>query len=1056
MAHKPSLSLTVRCLSTRTIRHSGKLEGAVEVYQSLPKLLGANGENAVPVKVWLLPLTCLDSTAAKLVRQISIGLVQECQSVLEDFSDLEMRCNDALRTQTAQQFPQIGKKLKTFKQKCSEFKLEFQQTLAKKLPSIRGGGEEEAVLAEILRKTCSSPFNSKDLNEWMDCKEREISILKSYTNMMKNTQIVPRENDLHEKFSMQSTLCVLSSPRWEVMNRTSQLYQTTFNKHPNQTMPKIHTLQIREGTWYSRKSKKHEKQSKALQGQQGEQEHHISDSGFNKRDTERCQHLPLYRRLSVSENFEPPSKPATVTGSDINHSSVTLKISPPRFGAEDITSYSVEYCVSGEDGWKQETASKAEEVPVSGLSPNTEYMFRCRAETPVGAGPANEVSGSIKTLPCSPPGKLHVESNSREISVSWEKPAELGQDVHVLSYIVEYAKPDQQVKEEDLHWEQMMARAEKAIISGLQPETEYAVRVRCDCGAAGRSKESIAVNVGTTKRDRLKESLKSKSKRINSESPSVYKLPLTEEDMDVDGCRGYAFGKESMRQNRTIMILGATGSGKSTLINGLINYIVGVEWEDDFRFKLVDEDQSRSQAESQTSEVTVYKINHQEGFKIPFSLTVVDTPGFGDTRGIGRDKEITEQIRRLFTSANGVSEIDAVCFVTQASLARLTATQRYVFDSVLSIFGKDVAENIQMLVTFADGKQPPVLEAINHSRVPCPKNELGFPVHFKFNNSAFFADNRSSNERASDENSDEDDDDFDEMFWKMGIKSMEKFFNALAKLTTKSLLMTQEVLKERRHLEAAVEGLQPQVKAGLAKLEQIKTTKEKIKEHETAMTSNENFVIEVDVIKPVKKQLTKKGEYITNCQNCSITCHYPCMIADNSQKHGCASMDSSGRCTVCPGKCIWNIQLGLCTSKRSQTLEELKVKYNKAAKEKMTVQELIESQEEEIDQLQEMIVSLMDQSSNSLTRLQEIALRPNPLTTPDYIDMLIEGEKAEAKVGYQARVRSLEEMREKATIISRVANRQKLTKTEEELSREKQETQKKKGFLKKVANFFGY
>ncbi|KAF3857707.1 hypothetical protein F7725_010908 [Dissostichus mawsoni] len=113
----------------------------------------------------------------------------------------------------------------------------------------------------------------------------------------------------------------------------------------------------------------------------------------------------------------------------------------------------------------------------------------------------------------------------------------------------------------------------------------------------------------------------------------------------------------------------------------------------------------------------------------------------------------------------------------------------------------------------------------------------------------------------------------------------------------------------------------------------------------------------------------------------------------------------------------------------------------------MTVQELIESQEEEIDQLQEMIVSLMDQSSNSLTRLQEIALRPNPLTTPDYIDMLIEGEKAEAKVGYQARVRSLEEMREKATIISRVANRQKLTKTEEELSREKQETQKKKGIV---------
>ncbi|KAA8577427.1 hypothetical protein FQN60_006986 [Etheostoma spectabile] len=194
--------------------------------------------------------------------------------------------------------------------------------------------------------------------------------------------------------------------------------------------------------------------------------------------------------FSVSEDFEPPSKPETVAVSAINHNSVTLKVSPPRFGAEDITSYSVEYCVSGEDGWKQKTASKAEEVTVSDLSPNTEYMFRCRAVTSVGVGPANEVPGSTKTLPCGPPGKPRVEPNSREISVSWEKPAGLGQDVHILSYIVSYAITDNGMKEEDLQWKEMMAGTEKAIISGLQSETEYVVRVRCDWGEAGRSKEA--------------------------------------------------------------------------------------------------------------------------------------------------------------------------------------------------------------------------------------------------------------------------------------------------------------------------------------------------------------------------------------------------------------------------------------------------------------------------------------------------------------------------------------------------------------------------------------
>ncbi|XP_030257458.1 uncharacterized protein LOC115571939 [Sparus aurata] len=1046
-------------------------DDAIQVYQSLPNLLGANGENAVPVKVWLLPLTSLDSSAAKLVRQISVWLVQESQRVLEDFSELEMRCNDAMKTTTAQQFPQIGTKIKTFKEMCSEFKLEFQQMLAKKLPSIRGGGEEEAGLTEILKKRHSSPFNSKDLNKWMDCKERELCILKSFTNMMKNTKIIQSDSSLHEEIlSANYAVCFvftsLGSDEPYLSTLSNYLRQTT---KPDEGRGS-RTHDVEKEQWYLLKEVADTMRSKATLFSDFAE---VNKENKNTKylavgltdETQKGSSIYLYKDgSSVTKNFEPPSKPETLTVRDIKHNSVTLKISPAKFGAENITSYSVEYCVSGQDGWKEKTAAEAEEVTVSNLSPNTEYKFKCRAVTSVGVGPAYEVSGSIKTSPCSPPGKPQVEANSSEISVSWDKPVELGQDVQILSYIVEYTKTDSREKEEDLQWTQIMLIAEKTIISGLQSETEYVVKVRCDCGEAGQSRESISVNVSTTKCkfERLAEYLQVVSKKINSDSPSVYKLPLEEEDMDIDGCRGYNFGKESMRQNRTIMLLGATGSGKSTLINGMINYIVGTEWKDNFRFKLVDEDQSRSQAESQTSEVTVYKLNHQEGFKIPFSLTIVDTPGFGDTRGVGRDREITEQIRRLFSSVNGVSEIDAVCFVTQASLARLTATQRYVFDSVLSIFGKDVAENIAMLVTFADGKQPPVLEAINVSEVPCPKNDIGLPVHFKFNNSALFADNRSCSDRNCDGDSDEDDDNFNQMFWNMGAKSLKKFFTALGKMTTKSLLMTKEVLQERKHLETAVEGLQPQVKAGLAKLEEIRRTKEKIKEHEAAMTSNENFEIEVDVIKSVKIPLTKKGEYITNCQKCFITCHYPCMIAEDDEKCGCASMDQSGMCTVCPGKCIWSVHFNqtyrwdYVQVKEKRTLRELKDKYEKATKEKLTIQDLIERQEEEIVHLQNKLVSLIDQSANCITRLQEIALRPNPLTTPEYIDMLIEGEKSEAKTGYLARIQSLEAMKERAKIISKVAERAKLTKTEEELSEEKQKKQEKKGFLKKITNFFGY
>ncbi|XP_038125933.1 stonustoxin subunit alpha-like [Cyprinodon tularosa] len=171
---------------------------AMQLYQNLPELLGPNGEHAVPLKVWMMPLSILHPSAAKLARQVSAALVQEAQRVLEDFNQLEVRCNDAIKA-TAEKFPQNSQILKHFKDMCSDLKLELQQDLAKMLPLIRGGAEEEAVLADILKKRHSSPFSNKRLNQWMEFKEKESCFLKALISMMKNAKILPFPNQLYEE-----------------------------------------------------------------------------------------------------------------------------------------------------------------------------------------------------------------------------------------------------------------------------------------------------------------------------------------------------------------------------------------------------------------------------------------------------------------------------------------------------------------------------------------------------------------------------------------------------------------------------------------------------------------------------------------------------------------------------------------------------------------------------------------------------------------------------------------------------------------------------------------
>ncbi|XP_057368811.1 uncharacterized protein LOC130689886 [Daphnia carinata] len=377
------------------------------------------------------------------------------------------------------------------------------------------------------------------------------------------------------------------------------------------------------------------------------------------------------------------------------------------------------------------------------------------------------------------------------------------------------------------------------------------------------------ITASNTDQTRLPIEIKNEcSSMKNVNGMSVYKLPLKESIFSGESSiiRRFSFGEPDTfgsKPFKTILLMGATGSGKTTMINAMVNYVLDVQWEDPFRFMLIDEDGTTNQAFSQTSEITAYDIHYRNGFRIPFSLTIVDTPGFGDTQGIERDKQITSAIKQFFEHENGIQALDTVGFVVQSALARLTSSQTYIFNSILSIFGKDIGENVSFLVTFADGRQPSVLAAIKIANLPCRLDSNKEPCYQSFNNGVVYVSNQIPGDQRS------------PLDWNDAMKNFQLFFTELCEMPIKSLKLTKDVLEFREIYRNTIQFLKTTIQAHLMKMEELREIEEKIALNKDYVNANKDFEITVKV--PKKKQIElKTNEKALNCTNCKVTCHCPC------------------------------------------------------------------------------------------------------------------------------------------------------------------------------------
>ncbi|XP_062391936.1 uncharacterized protein LOC134079846, partial [Sardina pilchardus] len=464
-------------------------------------------------------------------------------------------------------------------------------------------------------------------------------------------------------------------------------------------------------------------------------------------------------------------------------------------------------------------------------------------------------------------------------------------------------------------------------------------------------------------------------------------LPTKRSDIDGNSAvRRWTFGrKHKSAKIKTVLMVGETGAGKTTLINTMVNHVLRVKWEDQLWFQITEESEKKLLTESHTSHITVYEMETSSSY-----LRVIDTPGYGDTTSKKLDEQVSKNLHILFSSENGIHEIDAVGLVVKSTQNRLTEFQKYIFDAILSLFGKDIEENIVVLITHSDGLPAEnVLTALREGEVPCAMDDSETPRHFLFNN-------RQTENRE------------EEGFkrpYDLGQRSMESFFSFMECVDAKELKMTEGVLRERKRLAACVHNLQDAIKMEELTQTELMQTQKALKENKKKPTKD--FTYEVDeaykAMVPIESSWWHLSKTATCCTVCKENCHYPgCWFAKDLSL---CSVMKDGHCTVCSNKCPVSSHVKQKMIYVPKTRGVTRV-IGTLERQYTDLNECKKGIEKQLKESVNKKAALLEQAYQCIVKLEEIALKRNSNTLL-HLDFLIEKMK---ETGATEKVEKLQEI----------------------------------------------
>ena len=378
------------------------------------------------------------------------------------------------------------------------------------------------------------------------------------------------------------------------------------------------------------------------------------------------------------------------------------------------------------------------------------------------------------------------------------------------------------------------------------------------------------------------------------------------------------FTEEEWNNSKVLLIIGQTGHGKTTFVNALVNIYSGITIKDKFRYLLV-KNKNNSQLESDTKEITIYKIRPKKNLNFP-PLIIIDTPGFGDTEGEEKDKQNLIKFKEFFDSKK-INNINCILYIIIGANSRFGKNDKNIINYLLNLFSKNVKDNFVVGVTN--------FIALSKRDTPNIIKSLSDENHFYYQN--VLKNNLSSRDQVinsywyfTSENkiisNNEIEGNLNEMsIWKYTENQIKNFIeNKIKVLEKKNIEDSQQVLDNRFQLENEINCFKEKIDSLISKklvfesnIVNLENYQKLIINLEDKITKNkleqENIVQtlkEINNTIPYMKKIINSPIQSQNknliCEKCQSNCHKNCNCTfTNFSKWFCDMISFSGNCKIC-------------------------------------------------------------------------------------------------------------------------------------------------------------